>query len=306
MTLPNAAVRRGGANSVARIKLPVIFVPGVMGTRLNFSINWEIDRNWDPDRPKTAMLRWALTGAETARRRLHIDETANIIEEPEEDLDDHGLDEAQAAEAVRRGWGTVAWRSYGEYLMYLHNARWGVNECPLYAYGYDWRQGIRSLGEQMAADLLGTTVAGRRPSRYGGAGVFTREGVERVVIVTHSMGGLVTRAALKACPALREKVAGVMHVVQPVTGGPVLYRRFITGTISDYVGGGVEGWAFANILGADGESLATVASGMAGPMQLLPSNQYRDAVFKSRPLMDHVHPLRRESRSLLQQRGVGL
>ncbi len=277
MTPPRGhAIARVDANTIARRKIPIVFVPGVMGSRLHFPMPWYgPDRNWDPDRD-AAMLRWALTPAWVMRQVLHHNAEANLIAEPEEDLEDHGFSDSEATEAIARGWGTVAWRSYGPYLLFLRNTSFGSNDCPVYVYGYDWRQDIRDTGEQLAADIIGSAVGSKQPSRFGSQGILGRENVDKCIIITHSMGGLVARAALKASGPLQNATIGALHVVQPTIGAPVLYRRFITGTVSSFVGGVGEGTVFAMILGTTGPSFTAVVSGMPGPLQLLPSDIYKN------------------------------
>jgi hypothetical protein len=51
-----------------------------------------------------------------------------------------------------------------------------------------------------------------------------------------------------------------------------MYRRFFTGATSDFDGG----WALSHVLGNTPEKFAGICSGMPGPLQLLPTNNYRD------------------------------
>jgi pimeloyl-ACP methyl ester carboxylesterase len=63
----------------------------------------------------------------------------------------------------------------------------------------------------------------------------------KVILVTHSMGGLVARACAKRIP---DKIAGVIHGVMPALGAPAAYRRMACGTESsspDY--GPLDNWS---------------------------------------------------------------
>lgn len=269
MSDPNTLCR-DGTNLVCTQRVPVIFVPGVMGSRLHLSVDWLPDWYWDPELT-TIMAQWLALSAAQKRALLSMDRPCVL-----EGDSDHCENDSQRA----RGWNSVAWSSYGEFLTFLEPVRFGSTQAPLYAYGYDWRQDIRRLGKQMAADILGQAVGGPGPGgsidpsgRFGSTGILGRERAEKCIILTHSMGGLVTRAALKISSALQQKVAGVLHVVQPATGAPVLFRRFITGMVDEHDGG----WGFSRILGGSADKFATVVSGCSGPNQLMPSNLYRDA-----------------------------
>jgi pimeloyl-ACP methyl ester carboxylesterase len=57
---------------------------------------------------------------------------------------------------------------------------------------------------------------------------------EQVILVTHSMGGLVARACAKRVPG---RIAGVIHGVMPALGAPAAYRRMTCGTeVRDFAG----------------------------------------------------------------------
>jgi len=114
----------------------------------------------------------------------------------------------------------------------------------------------------------------------------------QVILVTHSMGGLVARAACKLHGA-EEKVLGVVHGVQPAFGSPAAYWRMKagferpqggpTGTLWDWfrkplkmtkhiVLGTVGAW----VLGTNGEEVTSLLGNMPGGLQLLPNKLYAD------------------------------
>ena len=129
--------------------------------------------------------------------------------------------------------------------------------AQVHAVGYDWRQPIDWLG----------WYAGQRIRA-----ILAATGADEFSAVTHSMGGLVLRAAFKAAPALVGMARKVVHVCQPSVGAVVLYRRLFTGLVRPYDGGGgVFDRAFRLILGNTRTAFLGNMSGMPGPMQLLPS-----------------------------------
>ncbi|HWA24633.1 MAG TPA: hypothetical protein VG734_03085 [Lacunisphaera sp.] len=267
-----APVARQGENRLCGWKVPIIFVPGIMGSRIDIP---RVSDKWDPDSKKN-MLGWKFTSATNKRRLLNFDNPGVIFTNPSDDFS------VRHEERVARGWGGVRWATYGAFLEFLEEEKFGNHRTPLYAYGYDWRQPIPWLGCQLAADLTGekVNIGGIKaaPSgRFGYKGILAGEDTDKCVIITHSMGGLVTRAALKACSALRQKTIGVLHGVQPATGAPTMYRRLITGMFAPYDGGSdIESKVLRSILGVTGDEVGTLASVVPGAIQLLPSNLYRD------------------------------
>jgi hypothetical protein len=85
-----------------------------------------------------------------------------------------------------------------------------------------------------------------------------------VIVVTHSMGGLVSRALteIHGCSS----VLGVVHGVQPATGAPATYKRMRAG---------FEGPAQV-ILGRDAGEVTAVLSSAPGGLELLPTFDYND------------------------------
>ncbi|MDX2132077.1 MAG: hypothetical protein SFY69_08495 [Planctomycetota bacterium] len=274
MTNGGPTICRDGSNRLAGQRVAIIFVHGVMGSRIALP---EDDDAWDPDRPITNMLGWAWANSTEKRDLLDFSKRGVIIREPADDFStNHDA-------RVARGWGGVRWASYGAFLEVAEGWSFGSNQTPVYAYGYDWRQPVAQIGLQMAADVLGVSQSsgGRRAlfdaDRFGDSGLLGHAETDKCIFITHSMGGLVTRMALQQCSALRDKTVAVLHGVQPATGGPLLYRRMVTGVFSPVDGSGFEAWVFRNIIGPGAGDMSTMLSRCPGPMQLLPGNLLRDA-----------------------------
>lgn len=217
---------------------PVVFLPGVMGTRLHFP---DSGRYWDPDNTMR-MLSWILSSDDRNRRRMHGSQPARIVMTPDES--------EITPEQASQGWGNVVWSFYSHFLQFLE----GFGQ-PVYALGYDWRQDITALGDDIFARIQNVLFA---------------TGAEQVTLITHSMGGLVVRAALRSNPALNAQVEKTIHICQPSAGAVVLYRRLFTGLVRRYD----SGWGFRTILGTDRETFAANMSGLPGPLQLLPSRHF--------------------------------
>ena len=89
---------------------------------------------------------------------------------------------------------------------------------------------------------------------------------EKVILVTHSMGGIVARAAMKVAGA-EGKVLGVVHGVQPAYGAPTAYTRMKSGFEGNFVA--------SNMLGPSGKDLTALLANSIGGLQLLPGKFYK-------------------------------
>jgi pimeloyl-ACP methyl ester carboxylesterase len=134
---------------------------------------------------------------------------------------------------------------------------------PVHAVGYNWLESNLKGATHLVGKIDEFT------SHYRALGYEC----EKVILVTHSMGGLVARAAVH--PELggaQSKVLGVIHGVMPTRGAAAAYRRCHAG----FEGGSYtsKGGITAKILGEDGPEVAAVFSNSPGALQLLPSKGY--------------------------------
>ena len=128
---------------------------------------------------------------------------------------------------------------------------------PVYALGYNWLQ-----SNALSADRLEKRI--HEILKFWSD---RKQQCSQVILVTHSMGGLVARACAKRIP---EKVLGIVHGVMPALGAPVAYRRIACGT----EGGSIVADKFAEIAGRTEDDTTAVMATAAGPLELLPNNQY--------------------------------
>jgi pimeloyl-ACP methyl ester carboxylesterase len=263
--------------------IPIVFIPGVMGSRLDIPGG----SDWDPDYTPS-MVGWLGCSARAGRIDLSVTLKPNvtIIKELSNYTYTAKAQDAQSEikadtelmqvaarfgkktpdEAINlyqdRGWGGLAWGFYGPILRYLekqlnhpnHNAA-GVH--PVYAYGYDWRKS----NAVSAAGLVKRVEAILKEWPKA----------KKVLIVTHSMGGLVARYAC-AKLGLSSSAVGVVHVVQPSNGAIAAYRRFFTGCVAAFDNDGDS--QLNNILGSTWWKYLAYLSGLPGPMQLMPNHRY--------------------------------
>ena len=267
--------------------VPIVFVPGIMGSRLRIS-----DWDWDPDDGVEMLKKWYYQSVDDCRRHLSVKESpdATVIRElsnfrlpgrqnakgdvskdaylkdlaAREKLDPVALYEA-------RGWGGLAWKNYGPVLRDLevafnHPSKDPGGRHPVYAFGYDWRQ----KNENTAAEL----------SRRVDEILRREQGANQVILVTHSMGGLVARHACKM-GGLADRVLGAVYNAQPFHGAVAAYRRFFTGCTKEYHDGV---WPLPGILGNEGWKYAAQLSGIPAAMQLLPTHRYHAQTPATSPL----------------------
>ncbi|WP_339493148.1 esterase/lipase family protein [Pseudomonas sp. EA_15y_Pfl2_R67] len=319
--------------------LPVIFVPGIMGSNLkskpekekkkktkNAGPVWRLDagfmgknmwlaRNWFNKKPgeRQRLLHPA---------RVEVDNegavpkraVGTVITQPEPDKKKAAL--ALTKRYRERGWGEVSETSYHAFLLWLEDAlnsqflphQWpqfdiqpehlhtvavepgpthitrlkpelsiampglGANlaaqlpsilsgelvarggyRMPVHACGYNWLD-----SNEQAASRLAERID-ELMHQYG-------RNCQQVILVTHSIGGLVARRCAQL-PGMADKIAGVVHGVMPAIGAPVAYRRC-------KVGMGDEDPIAGAVIGPTGQEVTAVFAQAPGALQLLPTQDY--------------------------------
>lgn len=143
--------------------------------------------------------------------------------------------------------------------------RTAVTGCwfPVHAMGYNWLKSNRISGVDIAKRISGLI------EDYQSQGFKC----ERVILVTHSMGGLVARAAIHpGIGNIGDKVLGVVHGVMPAVGAGAAYKRMRCGVESTWYS--LPTQIGAAILGNSGKDVTAVLASAPGALQLLPSPLY--------------------------------
>lgn len=201
-----------------------------------------------------------------------------------------------------RGWGEVAKGSYGEFLDKLQSALYRdkpskkqplhaiyqrlINEklgtecgddalskeCietmypyqfPVHAVGYNW------LGSNKDSALRLSHKVDKIITAYNDRGMKCH----KVILVTHSMGGLVARYYSECLDSPgRDKIYGIVHGVMPSTGAAATYTRMKRGT--ENTGSTLTGYIASHILGRNAAEMTAICSQSPGPLELLPSAEY--------------------------------
>ncbi len=302
--------------------IPIIFVPGIMGSNLRS----KADKTpaWRPPNGKRKGIGevFVRAGQNPKERQTQLNPIGTEVD-PNGTIvipSDHYTITNDGARI--RGWGEVHWEGYGQIMLELERAlndqyenpgtkratqmpiwklaqdikdetrkHWNPkpeNACPdltaaeflrmddyfypVWACGYNWMQSNEDSAKTLQKRIDEVLAW------YEKSGYFVPEG--RVIIVTHSMGGLVARrTAQLAKKKGKDQILGIVHGVQPVMGAPVVYRRFRAGTESDGFFD-VEGKLAAIVLGWDAADTTCVLAHSPGALELLPTKDYKPGWLK--------------------------
>jgi len=325
--------------------LPIIFLPGIMGSNLRMSaqrqrkLRQPDNISWRPDGlgPGNVRKNSKITPAERQLRLDPLQTTVDIYDpagptdvsgdgrhgnvELEKNFasplltnDPETMSNGRTAEqkARARGWGEVFFKSYGELLQHLESRLnntfsegklqedWcdvvGVNPqawnphpglpqrtltedelrtvvtgCwfAVYAFGYNWLQSNGDSAKIVAA-RINKVIDDLTQSGYE---------CNQVIVVTHSMGGLVGRALVHPKYGnLQEKVLGIVHGVMPAIGAPAAYRRMRAGFedpgMVSYRPSLVQASLAAKVAGNYGDEVTAVLANAQGGLELLPTASY--------------------------------
>jgi len=329
-------------NVPPRRVIPVVFIPGIMGSNLRMSparqkrLKKTNNAAWRPD-SLSELANIATTSA--AERQLQLDPRETTVDSyddgkaptgtvSESATDRHDMGDIhvylshdnasplltddpptakprlmKADKARQRGWSEVFLSSYQTLLenceKYLNSSivstRWreiinrdpaewsAVPDCkltalteeeyraamkgcffPVHAMGYNWLEGNERSAMRLSERL--TKVI----HHYKRAGFVC----EKVILLTHSMGGLVARAIVHpAIGGLSDSVLGIVHGVMPALGSPAAYKRMRCGFEQNGPGAFVASFA----LGSTGAKVTAVLGNSLGGLQLLPSQAYGNA-----------------------------
>lgn len=140
---------------------------------------------------------------------------------------------------------------------------------PLHAFGYNWLQDNAQSAQELAKYIDEVLKMYNLDTNDGiGHGFAFDKGHEKVILVTHSMGGLVARYASELLETpYKDKILGIVHGVMPDLGSPTTYKMMKIGEHSFPMG---------MVLGASATRLMSVLAQSPAPMQLLPSPKYNN------------------------------
>lgn len=301
------------------IVLPVIFVPGIMGSNLREKGSgkpiWRLDVTPLVGEPAVFALKMGKKDA--AERQIALN-PATVEVDPGGAVPSttHTLGGNVEEQLRARGWGEVSESSYRKFLYWLENtlnptdlnpAKWSDyhlgeaiptaptqpgdkpklhphmkmrmegepgglkpeqvlmsddllkrSKCwmPVHACGYNWLASNKEAA-QLLAKRIDAVIGQYNKGMYS---------CSQVILVTHSMGGLVARACSQL-PGMADKIAGIVHGVMPTVGAAVAYRRCKIGMKDEAPLAGM-------VIGNTGPEVTAVFAQAPGALQLLPTQDY--------------------------------
>jgi PGAP1-like protein len=323
--------------------VPIIFVPGIMGSNLKSKSGeavWRLDGGtmWGlilNDKPVNLAKKWAFEDASKRQALLHPE---RVDVDPDGAVPSKGVGSIGGTQGfIDRGWGEVSETSYHKFLVWLEGkmnpasvnpANWedfyytSVNATPkpgqprpepklypgismsmrnlprmtddrkavtpvtsddllarakhrfpVYACGYNWLASNNKAAQRLADRI-------KKVIKENNTGYYT---CSQVILVTHSMGGLVARACSEVLNK-SDDIAGIVHGVMPATGAAVAYRRCKIG-MKD------EDYGAALVIGMTGKEVTAVFAQAPGALQLLPSQDYPPGWLHFNPTKSQVKPL---------------
>jgi pimeloyl-ACP methyl ester carboxylesterase len=299
--------------------VPVIFIPGTMGTNLRVRRDVPLppgyplrpgEPAWRPPNSDAAALLYASDWKKRSPRARQLILHPDYVEVDDSGDLDIGSCYLERKVMRERGWGEIFNGSYGTLLFELQShlemtfqfdafnkrqirsrwkevmqamqgdplRRWGVRsvaplteselekyaeyQYPIYACGYNWLQSCGESSRRLER-RIDDIISWWRTRKHA---------CDKVILVTHSMGGLVARACAKRFP---DKILGVIHGVMPALGAPLAYRRLACGTECDNPSNdsfeNLKAGKFADIAGRRPEDTTPVLSVAPGALELLPN-----------------------------------
>ena len=176
---------------------------------------------------------------------------------------------------------------------------------PVHAMGYNWLKGNFESGV-VIAKKINTLI-----DKYKSEGFEC----EKVILITHSMGGIVARAVIH--PAIgnaNDKILGVVHAVMPAMGAGAAYKRMRCGVEGEWTAPTER--ITAGVLGDNAQDVTAVLANAQGALELLPNQfygahwlEFRDEkkILKSWPAQcpyEEIYKVRAKWFSLFRERWI--
>lgn len=280
--------------------IPVIFVPGIMASRLKSKKG---DIIWDPDN-----IGWVFKSAFSDYKKIR--KRVGVTTLPEAELIDNDPSRKEKPDTrgkhytetdyriynddqLKRGFGKC-FSGYQDILKYIDREFYSSDRrsilkklgimAQLYVFGYDWRQTTDKIIPKFK-EFIDNEIKGRLKA-------------EKYIIVTHSMGGLVTRKLLQENPDMEKEVLAVIHGNQPAIGAAKFYGYFKSGAqkVNSETKSDLVGYILACITGKTAVDFQYICSDMPGSLILLPTDDYMNNKWLTWEIEDEK--TRQEIRSL--------
>ena len=236
--------------------VPIMFLPGIMGTRLQDSESGKTI--WDPDNVlyMAGLSRKKISDKQKLLGITNVSAAKPITKAARNVL---GLSKSYSVEQLDRNYAAIASGFYDRFLRALEtklNTEQSQIIYPVYVCAYDWRKDINAIAATEVKDIYNK--------------IKEEQETDEMIIITHSMGGLVAREFLRQNPQAAQKIKAVIHGVQPVQGAVQFYAYFKCGARHFSAWWDIPGIILANILGATKKDFAALCSDIPGAIELAP------------------------------------
>ncbi len=275
----------------SRRVIPVIVIPGILATRLR-STKREKKIVWDPPNSTwdgiKALFDCLFKSTEERVEELNPENT--VVEyglPPDSDIAEK--DPQSAGSRETRGWGALYASKYHPLMEYIEDTLNAFRGTKLpEVFRTDPREyGALRAGLSLEDEEYRAATGGYRYEVWGGGynwlwsnevsaktvwdfvtdkvlpyypDTILNEG-KKVILVAHSMGGLVSRAI---CRQHGARILGVIHLAQPASGAPAVYKRMRAG---------YEGLEQV-VLGRNAGDVSGILGRAQGGLELLPFANY--------------------------------
>lgn len=284
-----------------KVTIPIVLLPGIMGSRLFQRAG---GKAWDPDDPLFTGGEYAWN-AGTSAPVYNRHDTAEIVRKAAARrkallvgpkftknyvyVDEYNAPAELTFDQMERGWGMLVQSAYKPTLDHMStsgfrstiaqkvketNEKFDLQRMTIYACGYNWTGSCGDAGVWVA-ERVRTYLdwerqwAAENDAECPGA-----------ILVTHSMGGLVARAACLQA-GLASDVLAVLSTVMPTDGAAAAYKRFHFGFEHPTSGGFFAHMTYV-VLGRQGQLVTALLGHMPGAQELLPNKRYRDNAGRER------------------------
>ena len=237
--------------------VPIMFLPGIMGSRLQNSESGKTI--WDPDKTSYMIgLSWKNVSDKQDLLGITNAPEAVPITEPAKNL--FGKSKPYTTEQLDRNYAAIASGFYDTLLKTVETQLRNQETkhiYPVYVCAYDWRQDISAIAAKDVKNVYDK--------------IKEEQETDELIIITHSMGGLVAREFLRQNPQAAQKIKAVIHGVQPVQGAVQFYAYFKCGARHFSPWWDIPGTILGNILGASKKDFAALCSDIPGALELAPT-----------------------------------
>ena len=219
---------------IENVKLPIVFVPGVMASRLRNNSNGDDSEVW-PAMAKSIFDPW-----DSHIEQLYL-KSDGITPE-------NSKDHIYPSETLKElNFGVYKIKYYSPFIDYMKNKGFQLNEFP-----YDWRLDINKT-IVLLDDFINQ--------------ICVKNKVSQVDILSHSMGGAVSRCYVLSSASRAKKIRNLISAGTPYLGTPRVVEALRWGDP-----GMTFLWGLIDIL--DRSKTRKLLQNAPGPYQLLPSFQF--------------------------------